>query len=142
MANKFYQGIFTPKNPHKYVGKKAPIFRSGWEKNVMDFFDQHPSVVQWASESIQIPYHDPLTGKHKMYIPDFFIIYLDSKGDKHAEIIEVKPSSQTGQKKTKSAINNCHIARNTAKFSAAMAYCEHNGISFRVLTELEIFGKR
>jgi len=32
--NDFYQGVYSPKNPKKYLGNKNPIYRSGWEKVV------------------------------------------------------------------------------------------------------------
>src|ERR1039457_3713294 len=109
MARCYHKSIFKPKFPQKYIGKHLPIARSSWETVFMMFLDVHPSVLQWASESIRIPYRDPLTNKQKGYFPDFFMVYVDAAGEKHAEIIEVKPKNQTGEKKTKSAVNNAQI---------------------------------
>jgi hypothetical protein len=92
---KFAQGRFEMKNVDKYVGKKTPLARSSWEFIFMKMLDEHPGVEKWASESIQIPYRDPLTGKYTIYVPDFFITYVDKNGKKHAEVVEVKPASQT-----------------------------------------------
>lgn len=103
------------------------------------FLDLHPSVLQWASESIRIPYRDPLSGKQKGYFPDFFMVYIDVTGVKHIEIIEVKPKNQTGEKKTRSAINNAQIIKNHAKWSSALQYCEKNGMQFRLITEDILF---
>ena len=103
------------------------------------FFDNHPSILNWASESIAIDYRDPLTNKQKRYFPDFFVVYIDANGIKKAEIIEVKPSTQTGQRKTKSAINNAQIIKNHAKWNAALAWAAKNGCTFKILTEIEIF---
>ena len=92
---KFASGRFEMKNPDKYVGKKTPLARSSWEFVFMRMLDEHQGVQNWASESIQIPYRDPLTGKYTVYVPDFFVVYVDKNGNKHAEVIEVKPESQT-----------------------------------------------
>ena len=90
--NKFANGIYEMKNPQKYSGNKSPRYRSGWEHAFMRFCDNHPSVVNWASEAIQIPYRNPLTGKGTVYVPDFVVMYQDKNGKKHAELIEVKYS--------------------------------------------------
>jgi hypothetical protein len=142
MAMKFHQGYYEVKNKEKYAGSHLPYYRSGWELQVMIFFDNHPNILQWSSESIAIPYFDPLTNKERKYIPDFFIVYLDVEEKKHSMLIEVKPSTQTGQKKTRSAVNKAHIARNHAKWTEAVAFCKHNEIEFKILTENEIFGKK
>jgi hypothetical protein len=139
MANKFHRSMYLVKNKAKYIGRRAPICRSSWESTFCMFLDMHPSVLQWASEAIAIPYRDPLTNKEKRYFPDFFMVYVDTTGKKHAELIEIKPSTQTGQKKTKSKLNQAQIIKNHAKWSAALQYCAKNGIQFRLLTENEIF---
>jgi hypothetical protein len=139
MAGKYHKSLYVVKNKSKYIGARAPISRSSWENTFMIFLDNHPSVLQWASESIRIPYRDPLTNKQKGYFPDFFMIYVDANGNKHAEIIEIKPAMQTGQRKTKSAINNAQIIKNHAKWNSCLAYCAKNGLQFRLLTENEIF---
>jgi hypothetical protein len=136
---KFHKGIYQVKNKEKYVGVRAPIYRSSWESQFFMFLDHHPSVLQWASEAISIPYRDPITGKQKRYFPDIFAVFIDKDGKKHAEIIEIKPSNQTGQTKTKSRVNNAQIVKNHAKWNAALQYCATNGLQFRLLTELELF---
>ena len=95
MIPRFARGKFIPKNQAKYVGTKTPTYRSSWEHAFMRLCDEHPNVYQWASESIKIPYRHPFTGKYTVYVPDFFIIYQDKNGKKHAEMVEVKPASQT-----------------------------------------------
>ena len=74
---RFAQGKYTLKNPQKYSGRKTPTYRSSWEFAFMRFCDEHPNVSQWASEAFKIPYRNPLTGKHTVYVPDFFIAYTD-----------------------------------------------------------------
>ena len=139
MANKFQRSLYVVKNRSKYVGARQPICRSSWERTFCMFLDLHPNILQWASESVAIPYRDPLTNKKKRYFPDFFMVYVDANGMKHAELVEIKPSTQTGQRKTKSATNNAQIIKNHAKWSEALQYCAKNGLQFRLLTENEIF---
>lgn len=139
MARKFAQGKFTPLHPDKYAGKKTPTYRSGWELTFMQFCDNHPSVVQWASEAITIPYRNPLTGKQTIYVPDFFIVYQDKRGKRRAELIEVKPKSQTTMENARSTRDKAAVAVNYAKWEAANAWCKQQGIIFRVITENDIY---
>jgi hypothetical protein len=143
---KFAQGRFEMKNPSKYVGKKTPLARSSWEFVFMRLLDEHPSVENWASESVQIPYRDPLSGRNTIYVPDFFIVYNDKDGGKHAELVEVKPASQTKLENVgKSAYNQAQYVKNMAKWEAASAWCKQQGIKFRIVNEGDIFhqgGKR
>jgi hypothetical protein len=143
---KFAQGRFEMKNVDKYVGKKTPLARSSWEFIFMKMLDEHPGVEKWASESIQIPYRCPLTGKHTIYVPDFFVVYVDKNGTKHAEVVEVKPLSQTQLERVgKSQYTQQQYVKNMAKWEAATAWCKQKGIKFRVVNEGDIFhqgGKR
>ena len=137
---KFAQGRFEMKNPSKYVGTKKPLARSSWEFVFMRMLDEHPGVQSWASESIQIPYRDPLTGKYTIYVPDFFIVYQDRGGKKNAEVVEVKPSNQTLREKVgKSRYNQEQYIKNMAKWEAASAWCKQQGIKFRIINEDDIF---
>jgi hypothetical protein len=137
---KFAQGRFEMKNPAKYVGKKMPLARSSWEFVFMRMLDEHPGVQSWASESIQIPYRDPLTGKYTIYVPDFFVVYKDKNGKKHAEVVEVKPSNHTILEKVgKSRYNQEQYVKNMAKWEAANAWCKQQQIRFRVVNEDGIF---
>lgn len=141
----FAQGKFSLKNPEKYIGNRTPTYRSGWEFTFMKFCDEHPSVSKWASESIKIPYKNPLTGKQTIYVPDFFIVYSDRNGKQRVELIEVKPSSQALREKVgKSKHNQAHYVVNQAKWEAARAWSKQKGIFFRIVTEQDIFhtGKR
>jgi hypothetical protein len=137
---KFAQGRFEMKNPSKYVGTKTPLARSSWEFVFMRMLDEHQGVEKWASESIQIPYRDPLTGKYTIYVPDFFITYVDKNGAKHAEVVEVKPASQTLLANVgKSVYNQQQYVKNLAKWEAATKWCKQQGIKFRVVNEEHIF---
>lgn len=143
---KFAQGRFSMKNPSKYVGTKTPLARSSWEFVFMRMLDEHTGVENWASESVQIPYRDPLTGRYTIYVPDFFIVYRDKNGKKHAEVVEVKPSTQTLREKVGNSLyNQEQYIKNLAKWEAANKWCKQQGIKFRIVNENDIFhqgGKR
>ena len=134
-ANGFYQIL----NPGKYVGKKTPHYRSGWEHTFMRFCDNNPSILQWASESIHINYKNPFTNKATIYVPDFFIVYVDKSGAKRAELIEIKPSTQSTLESAKSVKDQAAAVLNMYKWQAAQAWCKAQGITFRVVTENDIF---
>jgi hypothetical protein len=143
--SRFAKGHFNIKNPEKYVGNKTPIYRSSWEFAFMRFCDEHPSVTKWASEAIRIPYRNPLTNKNTIYVPDFFIAYVDAGGLQRSELIEVKPENQTLREKVgRSRANQAAWIVNQAKWAAARAFCKQKGIIFRVISDRDIFhnGKR
>jgi hypothetical protein len=140
MAHNFAKGKFTMKNPAKYIGTKIPQYRSSWEFSFMQFCDTSPSIQKWASEAINIPYRDPLTGKNTIYVPDFFIQYVDKNNKMNVELIEIKPASQQlFEKVGKSKYNQAQFIKNQAKWKAATAWCKQQGIKFRVLNENDLF---
>ena len=140
MSLKFSQGIYKLKNPEKYMGAKSPVYRSGWEFTFMSFCDNNPSIQQWASECVKIPYRDPLTGKNTVYVPDFLIHYVDKNMKKHVELIEIKPANQTLRERVgKNPYNQAQYVKNIAKWEAANAWCRNRGIKFRVINEGDIF---
>ena len=139
MAN-YAQGIFVPTNPQKYIGKHDPKYRSGWEFTFMQFCDRNKNIIQWSSESIIIPYIHPLTGKRTNYIPDFLVVYENKHGHQKAEIVEIKPKKQSLiESKVASARDRAVVAINHAKWASAMAFCRQNGLTFRVITEDDLF---
>jgi hypothetical protein len=138
--SRFAQGKYKVVNPEKYVGKRSPTYRSSWELYFMRFCDTNPSIIKWASEAISIPYRCPITGKQTIYVPDFFIQYVDKNSKMHTELIEVKPQNQTVYEKVgKNRNNQIQYARNVAKWRAAQAWCKAQGIKFRVINEQDLF---
>jgi hypothetical protein len=138
--SKYAQGKYQIVNPAKYVGNKMPTYRSGWEHTFMSFCDNNPSVLQWASEAIHINYRNPFTGKNTIYVPDFMMVYVDASGKQHAELIEVKPLKETSlQEAGKSPRAQAAAILNMAKWGAARAWCAAHGLTFRVVTENDIF---
>ena len=137
---KFARGKFVMKHPEKYIGNKIPTYRSSWEWSFMNFCDTNKSVQKWASEAIQIPYRDPLTGRQTVYVPDFFIQYVDKTSKMIVELIEIKPSSQQIIERVgKNKYNQAQFIKNQAKWSAANLWCNQQGIKFRILNENDLF---
>lgn len=139
MRQRYAQGIYVVKNPQKYVGVGKPKYRSSWEMMFFSFCDNNPAVISWASESIRIPYRNPLTGKQTIYVPDIFMLYQNKNGKQIAEVIEIKPSAQTNLMEARNMRDKAHAVVNQAKWMAATAYCKRMGLKFRVVTETELF---
>jgi hypothetical protein len=138
MAN-FRQGNYLVRNPGKYVGKGTPRYRSGWEMTFMMFLDSNDNVLQWASESISIPYRNPLTGKQSMYIPDFLVTYRGRNNTTVAELIEIKPKKQSLIESKATDRDRAIVALNYAKWDAATKWAKRNGLTFRVINEDMIY---
>lgn len=136
---KYAQGKFSIKNPGKYVGNNTPLYRSSWEWHFMQFCDNHPGVIQWSSESLRIPYINPLTGKNSVYYPDFFVMYVDKNNKKHGEIIEIKPLKETSIAEAKSQRDKLSAVLNMAKWQACKAFCQVHGLQFRIVNEKDLF---
>lgn len=138
---RYNQGIFTPKNPSKYIGTLPIVYRSAWELTFMNVCDIHPNIIQWASESIQIPYQHPVTGRWHRYIPDFIIMLKDASGTKRGEIVEIKPASQAILEHAKSKRDKEALLVNQAKWKAAEKFCAEKGLKFRVMTEHDLYNR-
>ena len=138
---KYSQGEYQIINTNKYVGKKAPFARSSWETRVMYEFDTNPAVIAWASEEISIPYINPFKGPNvrSLYIPDFLVQYIDANNQIRTELVEVKPFKESLMAEAKSTRDKYTVAVNMAKWQAANAFCKAQGMTFRILTEKDIF---
>ena len=100
MANrrtKLKQGYYTPKNPEKYIvtessitGGKGIRYMSSWELRFFEFCDYNKSIVEWASESIVIPYISPKDDKQHRYYPDVFMRVKTSNGEIKNHLVEIK----------------------------------------------------
>ena len=98
------------------------------------------TTLQWASESIKIPYKHPLNGKFSVYVPDFFIAYVDKNGRQHADVIEIKPENQTKMESVgRNRYNQAQLIINQAKWKSARLWCKNRGFSFKVINEADIF---
>lgn len=141
MSNKkWLQGKYNIKNPEKYIGTTVPTYRSSWEFAFCQFCDNNPNIISWASEAIKIPYRNPLTGRNTIYVPDFLVVYQDKDGKQRTELIEIKPSSQTTLESAgNNRQNKAAVIVNKAKWQVANAWAKRAGITFRVVTESDIF---
>jgi len=133
------QGIYEVINPDKYVGKGQPRYRSGWEHSFMRFCDLNDHILQWASEALTIPYRHPLTGKNTVYVPDFLITYRTRDNTVRAELIEIKPKKQSVVESKMTSRDRAVVAVNYAKWDAATKWARRNGMTFRVITEDQMF---
>lgn len=139
-----YSGKYKIKNKKKYKGDyRNIIYRSNWERKFMIYCDEHPSILQWSSEEISVPYISPVDKKTHRYFPDFIIKKVDKSGEIKILMIEIKPSSQLNVPKNKSKKSSFlkesvrwHI--NNAKWRAAEKFCSKHGWEFKILTEKEL----
>jgi hypothetical protein len=135
----YKQGLFYPTNKDKYKGDANNIvYRSGWEKSVMNWLDLNPDVVQWSSEEFVIPYVCKTDGRPHRYFIDFVVTFRS--GIKM--LVEVKPDKQVqkpmvaGKKLTQRLVEEVSTyAKNTSKWEAAIAYCEKSGYVFQIWGE-------
>ena len=145
---KYYQGRFKPKNPKKYMGDPTNIiYRSGWEFKLMRWLDAHPSVVEWGSEELIIPYRSPIDGRVHRYFPDFVVKQINKQGKKETILIEVKPKAQTvppdiSKAKTKTGRTSARYINevktwgiNQAKWKAAQEFCDDRKWKFQIMHE-------
>tara|TARA_B100001996_G_scaffold315039_1_gene257814 strand:+ start:33 stop:356 length:324 start_codon:yes stop_codon:yes gene_type:complete len=101
--------------------------------------DQTPSVQEWGSEEIAIPYISPADGKRHRYYPDFYVKVNNKK-----YMVEVKPFRQTKEPKTQKKVTKRYITEvvtwsvNKAKWKAASEFCKDYGWEFMLITEKEL----
>lgn len=139
----FMQGRYHPRNPEKYKGDVSNIvFRSSWERAVMVLADLNPSIIEWSSETVIIPYISPVDGRAHRYFMDFWMKVKQHDGSEKVFLIEVKPKSQTKPpKRTKKKKEETFLTEvrtwsvNRAKWKAAEEYCTQRGWEFKIWTE-------
>lgn len=141
MARSYYQGKFSPRFPQKYRGRVGDItYRSSWELQFMKYLDETPTVIQWNSEEVIIPYISPVDGRSHRYFMDFWFKANTSKGLIEF-IVEIKPHAQTlppnpPKKNTKRFLDEVKTyGVNRAKWFAAESFAKSRGMEFKILTE-------
>lgn len=146
------QGNYRLKNPEKYIGKKAPMYRSSWEADLFNMLDNNINVKKWCSENVVIPYVS-IDGKTHRYITDAYVEIINKMGELEIFLIEVKPRGQgpipNGSKpiklpkmpkrKTQKSMRRYIMEmntykKNTLKWKAATEYCRRKGWKFLILT--------
>lgn len=89
----------------------------------MAYLDSSTDVETWSYEQIVIEYISNIrTKKTRRYYPDFYVKYSDGR----QEILEVKPLRKLDQAVIKK------------KTAAALSWCAESGMSFRVVTEVDL----
>jgi hypothetical protein len=142
-----YKGRFRPKYPEKYKGDPTNIiYRSLWERTLMVYLDNHPEIVQWASEEFFVPYRSPVDNRVHRYFPDFWV----KKKNGEVIVVEVKPAVQVKEPDiSKKHTNTGRVSRrflnevkrwgvNQAKWRAAKEFCEDRQWKFQIMTEYEL----
>lgn len=138
---KTYKGNYKVKNPKKYKGDvNNVVYRSSWEKSVMQHLDSDNNVEKWNSEDFVIRYFYEVDKKYHNYHMDFWVKYKNGK----VLLIEVKPKKQTVPPKTKNpkskrSLNEAFTyIKNRNKWEAAENVAKDNGYSFEIWTEVEL----
>lgn len=135
-----YQGIYKVKNHSKYKGDPTNVvYRSGWEKSCMMFFDTNKDVKEWSSEEVVIPYLYEVDKRYHRYFMDFKVTWNDGR----VVLIEVKPHKETqpptGNRRTKRYITEGFtFVKNQNKWAAANEFAKDRGWSFEIWTEVEL----
>ena len=135
-----YQGKYRASNPKKYKGDHNNIiYRSSWEYKFMKWCDMTPSIQEWGSEEIIIPYISPVDGKRHRYFPDFYVKIQNRK-----YLVEVKPLRQTMEPKTQKRVTKKYVNEvvtwsvNKAKWKAATEFYKDQNWEFKIITEKEL----
>lgn len=137
----YSQGFFKPQHPEKYKGSFPIAYRSKWELICMRRLDSNPNILSWGSESVIVPYPNPLTGRISRYFIDFNVTLRDKQGQIKKYLVEIKPHSQTlppSQKcrNPRTLIRQqAEYVKNQAKWKAAEAFAHTKGSQFVILTE-------
>lgn len=141
-TRKYKQGIFRPQNPEKYKGSLPIIYRSSLELKYFRFFDGNNAVLTWSSESIIVPYNNPLTGRVHRYFVDNSVSMRDKSGNIVKYLIEIKPhskllppSSSAKRSQKNTIMLQKEYAQNKAKWDAASQWSAKHGYQFLILTE-------
>jgi len=144
-SRQFKQGYFTPINKHKYKGRYPIIYRSSLELKFCMICDSNDNITMWSSESVEIPYWNPIEGMQRTYNPDYLIEILTGAG-KIKYMVEVKPKDFTVKPKPL-ATNASLKARKAYNFKlrnfvinmhkkmAADRYCREFSMKYIFLTE-------
>lgn len=105
----------------------------------MKWCDVTPTVTEWGSEEIIIPYISPVDGKRHRYFPDFYVKIQNRK-----YLVEVKPLRQTMEPKTQKRVTKKYVNEvvtwsvNKAKWKAATEFCKDQNWEFKIITEKEL----
>ncbi len=118
--------------------------RSSWETKFAIWCDHNPSIIQWVSEEIVIPYICPTDNKAHRYFVDFVIKVKERSGAIKTYLVEIKPDVQTRPPQNPGRVTKRYLmevmtyGKNEAKWKAATEYARRRGWEFKVLTEYDL----
>jgi len=145
MYKGLYKGRFKVTNLSKYKGDATNVvYRSSWELKFMKWCDTNPSVLEWGSETVIIPYRSPVDSKIHRYFVDFYVKVKAKNNLTTKYLVEIKPEKFTKppdipKKKTKRFIEEVFMyGVNQAKWKSADEFCKDKGMQFLVLTENDL----
>ena len=110
----------------------------------MKHLDEHPDVLEWASEEFSVPYLSPIDGKIHRYFPDFWVKRKSRAGLVEVVVIEVKPNYQVRPPEVKKKPTARYLKEvatwgiNEAKWLAAKDYCEDRKWKFIIMDEFDL----
>jgi hypothetical protein len=143
--NNTYKGTYRVEHAAKYKGDITQIvYRSTWELRFMKWCDFNPSVLEWGSETVIIPYISPIDKRVHRYFVDFYMKVLDKSGVTKKYLVEIKPEKFTKpptkpKRITKKFIDEVfQYGVNEAKWKAAFEFCEDRNMKFLILTEKDL----
>lgn len=144
-TKKTYSGKYPVKNLKKYSGDPTNvIYRSLWERRVMEYLDTSPFVKLWGSEEKVIPYKSTLDGRVHRYFMDFVALIETPTGEHKKYLLEVKPHKETilpvkpkRMSKSYTYAMETYI-KNQDKWKAASAYSKTYDYTFKIITEHEL----
>ena len=117
------------KNPEKCISKQVAI-RSSYEREFADWLDLNPTVLQWFSEDLEIPYLYSLDKRYHRYYIDFWFKYNHASGKKKEMLVEVKPMNKVlppkvPKRKTKSFKESVlEYIKNVDKWKSTLNFVE------------------
>jgi hypothetical protein len=144
-----YKGKFKPKNYKKYKGDPTKvIYRSLLERRFMVYCDENPSILEWSSEEVVVPYVSPIDNRYHRYFVDFWMKYEDRQGEIKIVLIEIKPAIQTKPPQRKNTPTGKPTRRflnevstwgvNQAKWKAAEEYAQDRKWEFKIITDKDL----
>lgn len=140
-----YKGKYRVINPSKYRGDfKEVVYRSSWELRFMKWCDTNPSILEWGSETVVIPYKSPVDNQIHRYFVDFYMKVRTKDGKTTKYLVEIKPEKFTRppdipKRKTRKFVEEVfQYGTNQAKWRAADEFCQDRSMKFLVLTEHDL----
>jgi hypothetical protein len=96
---KYIQGKYKPRHPEKYRGNIKDIcYRSSFELEFMNWCDNTPSIIEWASEEVAIPYLKPTDNRIHTYYLDFWIKYISNDYEKDDDYWKLVKENEYSEK--------------------------------------------